>query len=103
MVANSIDLRLAAQVALLWNVTPAIRSVNIWSKNNTVYVNIFYDGEKSTVDDKAMDSIFERIMDECLERETQDDELHFDLNKIRLDAPGRLPYRGDIIYHRLEE
>lgn len=103
MAFDTLNLRLAAQTAMLWNVTASIRAVNLWANGNKLYVNIFYDGKKSSSDDKAMSSILESIMDTCIESfQGQEQELHFDLNKIRLDAPARIPYRGEVVYHRFE-
>lgn len=65
-------------------------------------MNIFYDGKLSEIDNEAMECIFDHIISNFI-NEKDDGEILFDLNKVRLDFPKKLPDQGELVYQRMEK
>ena len=91
-------LKLSVGDALLGHVTPNLRGVCVNVDENKMYVNFYFDGEISKLDQELFDLSVSRFMEEF-----KATKVEFDIQMIRLDFPLKPPWIGGWVYKRSED
>ncbi len=84
------------QIALLGEIGPALRSVNVAYTDKVIHFIAYFDGEISEEDEEAMEYVETEIL------ALFSDEHEITHESIRLDYPAKLPQVGACVYRRRE-
>lgn len=101
MVIGIGKLKLTAQVALLGNVTPNLRSVCVQVEDHKIFVRFYYDRELSEDDKECAESTMDDIIAD-LHTDTDGVETFFDYDFLQLSYPEKPPLIGHWVYYRFE-
>jgi hypothetical protein len=100
---NSTELRirvlLSLQRALVGEVTPNIRAVSVEYSEEKIRIQVYIDGEISEEAKEEFDAgVVTQVVADFPYPEKDDPSVEYEF--LRIDAPGRIDYRGIVIYAR---